>query len=189
MVYTVQLFGNNFIIRYLIPYSLILATIWILWNWPCGHRFRRFNTATGNGPEPFLTAVPKVRVLTVLLGVGTSWRCDDCLFFEVTPLVRDALLTTLHPLLENVLQTVHHFEISNLGSPFSWLEKPRNRMGRDLDCMADVLMGFRPSTFSDPNTEFNPDLAPCNSWAFPTTKKDLRGKKFRSDQRSAARFR
>jgi hypothetical protein len=26
-------------------------------------------------------------------------------------------------------------------TPFSWLEKPRNRIGRDLDCMADVLMG------------------------------------------------
>jgi hypothetical protein len=35
-----------------------------------------------------------------------------------------------------------HFEISCLGAPFSWLEKPRNRMGRDLDYMADVLMGF-----------------------------------------------
>jgi hypothetical protein len=33
------------------------------------------------------------------------------------------------------------------GAPFSWLEKPRNRMGRDLDCMADVLMGFHLYTF------------------------------------------
>jgi hypothetical protein len=31
------------------------------------------------------------------------WRYGDGLFFEVPPL---ALLTTLHPLLENVLQTV-----------------------------------------------------------------------------------
>jgi hypothetical protein len=36
---------------------------------------------------------------------------------------------------------------------FSWLEKPRNRMGRDLDCMADVLMGFHRSTF--PNRKQN----------------------------------
>jgi hypothetical protein len=35
--------------------------------------------------------------------------------------------------------------VSCLGAPFSWLEKPRNRMGRDLDCMADVLMGFHRS--------------------------------------------
>jgi hypothetical protein len=28
--------------------------------------------------------------------------------------------------------------------PFSWLEMPRNRMGRDLDCKADVLMGAAP---------------------------------------------
>jgi hypothetical protein len=54
-------------------------------------------------------------------------------FFEVPPLACDALLTTLHPLLENVLQTVDHFEISFLGAPFSWLEKPKNRMGRDLN--------------------------------------------------------
>jgi hypothetical protein len=54
----------------------------------------------------------------------------------------DALLTMLHPLLENVLQTIDHFEISCLRAPFSWLEKPRNLMGRDLACMVDVLMGF-----------------------------------------------
>jgi hypothetical protein len=69
-------------------------------------------------------------------------RCGDGLFFEARPLTTDALLTTLHPLLENVLQTVDHFDISCLGAPFSWLEKPRNLMGRDLVCMADVLMGF-----------------------------------------------
>jgi hypothetical protein len=38
-------------------------------------------------------------------------------------LVSDALFTTLHPLLANVLQTVDHFEISCLGAPFSWLPK------------------------------------------------------------------
>jgi hypothetical protein len=68
-------------------------------------------------------------------------------FFEVPALASDALLTMLHPLLENVLQTVDHFEISILGAPFSWLEKPRNRMERDLDCMADVLMGFHRPLF------------------------------------------
>jgi hypothetical protein len=34
------------------------------------------------------------------------WRYGDSLFFEVPPLASDALLTTLDPLLENVLQTV-----------------------------------------------------------------------------------
>jgi hypothetical protein len=51
-------------------------------------------------------AVCKVRGLTLLLRVGTLWRCGDGLFFEVPPLASDALFTTLHPLLENVLQTV-----------------------------------------------------------------------------------
>jgi hypothetical protein len=32
------------------------------------------------------------------------WKCGDGLFFEVPPLASDALLTTLHPLLENALQ-------------------------------------------------------------------------------------
>jgi hypothetical protein len=41
--------------------------------------------------------------------------------------------TTLHPLIENVLQTIEHLEICCLEAPFSWLEKPRNRMVRDLD--------------------------------------------------------
>jgi hypothetical protein len=88
-------------------------------------------------------------------------------------LASDELLTTLHPLLENVLQTVNHFEISCLGAPFSWLEKPRNRMRLDLDCMADVLMGFHRSTFSKSKTEFNSDLATCDFWAFSTMKREL----------------
>jgi hypothetical protein len=116
------------------------------------------------------------------------WRCGDGLFFEVSSLASDALLTTLHLLLENVLHTVDHFEISCLGAPFSWLGKPRNHMGRDLDCMADVLMGFYPSTFSKPNTELNSELAPSDFWDYPTTKTELRGKTFLSDQRSAACF-
>jgi hypothetical protein len=35
-------------------------------------------------------AVCKVRGLTLLLRVGTLWRCDDGLFFEVPPLASDA---------------------------------------------------------------------------------------------------
>jgi hypothetical protein len=74
-------------------------------------------------------------------------------------------------------------------SSLSWLDKPRNRMWRDLDRMRDVLMGCHRSTFPKPNIEFNSDLAPYDFWAFPTMKGELRGKKFRRDQRSAARFR
>jgi hypothetical protein len=39
----------------------------------------------------------------------------------------DALLTTLHPFLENVLQTVDHFEISCLGAPLPRLEKKKQK--------------------------------------------------------------
>jgi hypothetical protein len=36
---------------------------------------------------------------------------------------------------------------------------------------------------------YSPDLTPCDFWAFPTMKKELRDKKFPSNQLSAARFR
>jgi hypothetical protein len=49
--------------------------------------------------------------------------------------------------------------------------------------------GVPPIHFSTPNTEFNTDLSPCDFWAVPTKKRELRGKKFRSEHRSAARFR
>jgi hypothetical protein len=81
-----------------------------------------------------------------------------------------------HSLLKNTLQTIDHFKISCLGAPFPWLEKPRNHMGRDLNCTADVLMGFHSSTFSMPNTEFNSNIAPCNFWAFPTTKRSSKAR-------------
>jgi hypothetical protein len=117
------------------------------------------------------------------------WRCGDGHFFEVSPLASDAFLTTLHPLLVNVLQTVDHFEISCLEAPFSWLNKRRNRMGRDLNwilCLASKkCIGGTPLK----HPPYNPDFAPCDFWAFPTMKRELRGKKFRRDQRSAARFR
>jgi hypothetical protein len=83
--------------------------------------------------DKYKWAICKVRGLTFLLRVGTLWKCGDGLIFEVPPLESDALLTTLYPLLENVLQTVDHFEISSLGAPLSCLEKPRNCMGQGLN--------------------------------------------------------
>jgi hypothetical protein len=88
----------------------------------------------------YIGAVCEVRGLTLLLRVGTLWRCGDGLFFEVPPLASNEILTTLHPLLENVLQTVccklqedrraGGFE---LGAAFSRLGNPRNRTGWDLN--------------------------------------------------------
>jgi hypothetical protein len=163
-------------------FNIILPSHFGYSKWPLFKTFPPFKIS-------FARAVCKVRGLTLLLRARTLWRCRDGLFFEVPPLASDALLTMLHPLFENVLQTVDHFEISCLGVPFSWLEKPINCMRRDLDCMEDVLTGFHLSTFSKPNIEFNSDLAPCDFWAFTITKMELRGDKFQSDQRSAARFR
>jgi hypothetical protein len=107
------------------------------------------------------------------------WRYGDGLFFEVPPLASDALLKTLHPLLENVLQTVDHFEFLASELPFHGWKSPEIAWaGQDLNCTAEVVMGFHRSTFSKPNTEFNSALAPCDFWALPTMKRELRGKKF-----------
>jgi len=56
------------------------------------------------------------------------WRCGDSLFFEV-PHVASYAPTHFSKNLET---------ISCLGAPFSWLEKPRNRIEQYLDCMVDV---------------------------------------------------
>jgi hypothetical protein len=134
-------------------------------------------------------AVCNVRGLTLLRQVGTLWRCGDGLFLEEPPLASDALLTTLHSLLENVLQTVDHFEISCLGPPFSWLEKPRNRMG--ARSKLNFVLGLEKWSGGIPleHPPYSPDLASFDFWAFPTMKRELWEKKFRSDQRSAASFR
>jgi hypothetical protein len=54
-------------------------------------------------------------------------------FLKYLPWQSDALLTMLHPLLENVLHAVGHFKISCLRAPLSWLVKPRNHMGQDMN--------------------------------------------------------
>jgi hypothetical protein len=70
-------------------------------------------------------------------------------------LASDALLTTLIPLLENVLQTVCRklqedcgtggFE---LGAPFPWLKKPRNRMGARYGLYGECSSGVPPISVS-----------------------------------------
>jgi hypothetical protein len=47
----------------------------------------------------------------------------------------DAFLTTLRPLLENVMQIVAASFRRSIGAPVSWLQKP---VGRDLDCMTET---------------------------------------------------
>jgi hypothetical protein len=98
--------------------------------------------------EEHTSALCKFRGLTLLFRVGTLWRCGDGLFFEVPPLASDAFTTTLHPILENVLQTVDHFENSCLGASFSWLEKPRNRMGERSGLYGGCSNGVPPMSVS-----------------------------------------
>jgi hypothetical protein len=54
---------------------------------------------------------------------------------------------------------------------FHGWKSPEVTWGQDLDCMADVLMGFY-----------------CNFWTFPTMKRELQGKKVQSNHWSAACF-
>jgi hypothetical protein len=72
----------------------------------------------------------------------------------------------------------------NVNKYFCWC-----LMGRDLNwilCSAwKKWIGGTPLK----HPPYSPDLAPCDFWAFSTMKRELRGKKFRSDQQSAERFR
>jgi hypothetical protein len=112
-------------------------------------------------------AVCKVRGLTLLLRVGTLWRCGDGLFFQVPPLASDdALLTSLHPHLENVLQTVVYFEISCLGAPFSWLKKHRNRMGRDLNWILPLAWKLWVGGTSLEHPPYRTYIGPWDFWYF-----------------------
>jgi hypothetical protein len=49
-----------------------------------------------------MRAIRKVSGLTLLLRIGTLWRCGDGLFFEAPLYASDALITAFHPFLENV---------------------------------------------------------------------------------------
>jgi hypothetical protein len=77
-----------------------------------------------------MRAVCKVHELTLLLWVGTLWRCGDSLLFKVPPLASDALLTTLHPFLKNMLMTVDHLKISCLVATFHGWKSPEVACGK-----------------------------------------------------------
>jgi hypothetical protein len=138
--------------------------------------------------SPTVQAFCKVHGLTLLFRVGTLCRCSDGLFFELPSLASNALLTMPHPLLENVLQTADHFKISCLRPLFSWLEKPRNHMRRDLNWI--LCSAWKKWIIGTPleHPPYSPDLSPCYFWTSLTVKRELWGKKFWSDQRSAAHF-
>jgi hypothetical protein len=75
-----------------------------------------------------------------------------------------------------------------LGALFSWLEKPRNCMERDLSWI--MYLAWRKWITGTPleHQLYSPDLVPCDFWAFQTMKRELWGKKFQSDQWFATHF-
>jgi hypothetical protein len=52
--------------------------------------------------------------------------------FEVLPLASDILLITLHPLLENMLQTIDHFIIFASRAPFFVVGKAQKSHGGEI---------------------------------------------------------
>jgi hypothetical protein len=110
-------------------------------------------------------------------------------FVEMPSLSRDTLLTTLHPVLENVLQTVDHFEIFLPRSSLFMVGKAQKLHGARYE-LNYVWVGKSGSVEPHKNIRHTVQISPpCDFWDFPTMKRECRGKTFRSDQRSAARFR
>jgi hypothetical protein len=67
----------------------------------------------------------------------------------------------------SMLQIVDHFKIFCLGAPFSWLEKPRNCTGRDLNWILCLAWKKWISETPLEHLPYSPDLAPCDFLAFP----------------------
>jgi hypothetical protein len=61
-------------------------------------------------------------------------------------------------LLETVLQAIDHFKICFLRAHFSWLEKPRNHMGRDLDTEFNALLAKGGTSKKRPLPHLHKDL-------------------------------
>jgi hypothetical protein len=134
-------------------------------------------------------AICKVCGLTLLFRAGTLWRCGDGLFLEVPPLASYALLTTLHPLLENGVTVV-------LKEPFlGWRSNLSGASAlRDWKVAMNTLTEIGGTPLELP--PYSSDLDPCDLWAFPTMKRELRGQNRlvhyppeACGKRSAARFR
>jgi hypothetical protein len=70
------------------------------------------------------------------------WRYGDGLFFEVPPLESDTLLTTLHPLLENVLQTVCRKLQEDSGAEQAVLTSELSFHGRKRPKIAEAISGL-----------------------------------------------
>jgi hypothetical protein len=131
-------------------------------------------------------AVWKVRGLTLLLRVGTLWRCGDGLIFVGK---RHTSYNTPPTSRKRAADrwSLGKF-LASESSLFMVGKAQKSHMARsDLNSVFDLekWIGGTPSE----HLLYSPDVAPCDFWAFPTMKMELRGKKFRSDQRSAARFR
>jgi hypothetical protein len=103
------------------------------------------------------------------------WRCGDGLFFEVPTLASDELLTMLHPLLENMLQTVDHFEICLGSSSLFMVLKAQKSHGvrSELNSVFSLEKMDQWNPIRTSTVQISP---PCNFWAFPAIKRERQGK-------------
>jgi hypothetical protein len=121
--------------------------------------------------QVYKRVICKVRGLTLLLQVGTLWKCSDGFFFEVSPLASDALLTTLHPLLENVLQNVDHFEISCLGAPLFMVRNDQKSHGARSGLYGGCSNGVPPIHFFQAENRIQFTSRPMRFLVFSNHKK------------------
>jgi hypothetical protein len=118
----------------------------------------------------YTRAVCKFCGFTLLRPIGTLWRCSDGLFFEVPSFSR----TCCRPLITS------KFLASEL--PFHGWKSPEIAWD---EIWIEYCVRLGKSGSVDPHYNIRHTVqispGPCDFWAFPTMKRELRGKKFRSD--------
>jgi hypothetical protein len=133
--------------------------------------------------------VYKVHGLTLLLRVGTLWRCDDGLLIRSISLDKRCTSYNAPPIsrkraadrssLRNFLPRCSLFMVG----------KAQKSHGARSGLYGECSNGIPPIHFFQAENRIQFRFPPCNFWVLQTMKREFRGKKFRSDQRSAARFR
>jgi hypothetical protein len=81
----------------------------------------------------YATAVCKFRGLTLLLRVGALWRCGDGIFPKYLPWQAMSFLQRSTHFSKMCCRPLITLKFLDSELHFHGLEKPRNRMGRDLN--------------------------------------------------------
>jgi hypothetical protein len=137
----------------------------------------------------YTRAVWKVHGLALLLRVGTLWRCGDGLFFRSSSLGKRYTSYNAPPTSRKLCRPLITSKFLASELPFHGWKSPEIAWS-EIWIEFCVRPGKSGSVEPHQNIRHTFQISPpCHFWAFPTMKRELRGKKFRSDQRSAAHFR